>query len=151
MTTSVCFEKQLDLSKSCSYTHTIIGAIYCSSVIFVAMINPPPTKLKVQESQTTKTTKPKKKNIVRRKVQRYGDIIIEKITVVYVDIEESSTSENKKPITKDTIIAHFVKFLNENLDIMDTDKRFVDSYLVMDNCTIYKSHLMLGNTESGGY
>ena len=134
MATSVRSEKQLDPSKNCSASHTIIGAIHCSSIIFVAMRNPPPKKLKVQESQTMNTTKPKKK-LVRGKVQRDGDIIIE-VTVVYVDVEESSTSENKKPITKGTITAHFVKFMNEILDIMDTDKSFVDSYLVMDNCII---------------
>ncbi|KAI9263879.1 hypothetical protein EDC94DRAFT_494727, partial [Helicostylum pulchrum] len=66
--------------------------------------------------------------------------IIEDPTVVYVDIEESSTSENNKPIAKGTTAAHFMKFMNELLDIMDTDESLIGSYLVMDNCIIYKSH-----------
>lgn len=70
---------------------------------------------------------------------------------MYIDVEQSRISENKKPIAKGTTIAHFVKSMNELLDIMDTDESLVDSYLVIYNCTIYKSHPMIGNAESEGY
>jgi hypothetical protein len=53
--------------------------------------------------------------------------------------------------TKGTTTAHFVKFMNELLDIMDTDKSLAGSYLVMDNCTIHKLHPMIRKIESRGY
>lgn len=59
-------------------SRTIIGAIHGPSVVFVAMRNLSPKKLNVQESQTIKTMKPKKKNLIRGKVQRDGNIVTEK-------------------------------------------------------------------------
>jgi hypothetical protein len=37
-------------------------------------------------------------------------------------VEESTAIENNKPVAKDTTTAHFIRFINELLDIMDMDK-----------------------------
>ncbi|KAI9483374.1 MAG: hypothetical protein EXX96DRAFT_616361 [Benjaminiella poitrasii] len=39
----------------------------------------------------------------------------------------------------------FVKFMNELLGIMDMGERLMDSCLVMDSCTIHKSHRKMKN------
>lgn len=59
--------------------------------------------------------------------------------------------EETKPPSKGTTTAHFVKFMNELLDIMDMDESLKGRYLVMDNCTIHKSHPMMRKIESRGY
>lgn len=41
--------------------------------------------------------------------------------------------------------------MNELVGIIDTNESLIDSYIIMDNYTIYKSHAMIGNTESEGY
>ena len=48
-------------------------------------------------------------------------------------------------------MAHFIKFMNELLDIMDMDEGLKGSYLVMDNCTVHKSHPMIRKIEGRGY
>jgi hypothetical protein len=58
----------------------------------------------------------------KSKERRAGDIIIEEPTIEYVDVEESTVIENSKPVAKGTTTAHFVKFMNELLDIMDMDE-----------------------------
>ncbi|KAI7887966.1 uncharacterized protein EV154DRAFT_395056, partial [Mucor mucedo] len=65
--------------------------------------------------------------------------IIEEPTIEYVDVEERTTIENIKPIAKGTTTAHFVKLMNELLDIMNMDESLLGSYLAMNNCTIHKS------------
>ncbi|KAI9246041.1 hypothetical protein EDC94DRAFT_500354, partial [Helicostylum pulchrum] len=57
-------------------------------------------------------------------------------TIEYVEVEKEETN----PPSKGTTTAHFVKFMNELLDIMDMDESLKGRYLVMDNCTIHKSH-----------
>ncbi|KAI9261235.1 hypothetical protein EDC94DRAFT_495391, partial [Helicostylum pulchrum] len=47
--------------------------------------------------------------------------IIEEPTIEYVDVEENTVIENNKPIAKGTTTPHFVKFINELLDIIDMD------------------------------
>nr|CEG67169.1 hypothetical protein RMATCC62417_03636 [Rhizopus microsporus]CEG67172.1 hypothetical protein RMATCC62417_03639 [Rhizopus microsporus] len=74
-----------------------------------------------------------------------GDIVMEEPVVEYVDVVES---EPVKPAPKGTTTAHFIKFVNGLLDIMDTDRNLLGSYLVMDNCTIHKSHPMIRKIES---
>jgi transposase len=41
--------------------------------------------------------------------------------------------------------------MNELLDIMDLNENLKGYYLVMDNCTIHKSHPMIRKIESRGY
>jgi transposase len=41
--------------------------------------------------------------------------------------------------------------MNELLDIMDIDESLKSSYLVMDNCTIHKSHPIIRKIEGRGY
>jgi transposase len=141
----------VEIEKTRSPSHIIIGAIHCSSVIHVVMKKPPPKKQTGPKTQTSKTAKPKKRKLAGGKEQRAGDIIIEEPTIEYVDVEESTAIENNKPVAKGTTTAHFVKFMNELLDIMDMDESLMGSYLVMDNCTIHKSHPMIRKIESRGY
>ena len=97
-----------------------------------------------------KTAKQKKKKKACRR-QRAGDIITEKPTVEYVDVEKSIAIENNKPVAKGKATVHFVTSISELLDIMDMDKSLTGSYLVMDYCTIHKSHPMIRKIESRGY
>jgi hypothetical protein len=85
--------------------------------------------------------KSKKRKLAKGK-QRAGEIIIEKPVVEYVKVEHIDDTEANKspPPSKGTTTAHFIKFMNELLDIMDMDEGLKGSYLVMDNCTIHKSH-----------
>ena len=66
-------------------------------------------------------------------------------------MEESIAIENNKPVAKSTTTAHFVRLINELLDIMDMDESLMGSYLVMEYCTIYKSHPIIRKIESKGY
>ncbi|EPB87867.1 hypothetical protein HMPREF1544_05396 [Mucor circinelloides 1006PhL] len=75
---------------------------------------------------------------------------MEEPIIEYVDIAEG-TDESNKPVPKGTNTAHFVKFMSELLDIMDLDRSLMGSYLVMDNCSIHKSHPMFRKIESRGY
>jgi transposase len=66
-------------------------------------------------------------------------------------VEESTVIENNKPVAKGTTTAHFIRFINELLDIMDMDESLMGRYLVMDYCTIHKSHPMIRKNDSRGY
>lgn len=46
---------------------------------------------------------------------------------------------SNKPVAKGTTTAHFVKFINKPLDIMDMDGGMKGHYLVLDNASIHKS------------
>ncbi|KAG0743125.1 hypothetical protein G6F57_011185 [Rhizopus arrhizus] len=85
------------------------------------------------------------------KEQRAGDIIIEEPTIEYAGVEESTVIENNKPVAKGTTTAHFVRYINELLDIMDMDESLMGSYLVMEYCTIYKSHPTIRKIEGRDY
>jgi hypothetical protein len=66
-------------------------------------------------------------------------------------VEESTAIENNKPVAKGTTTAHFVRSISELLDIMNMDESPTGSYLVIDYCTIRKSHPMIGKIDSRGY
>ena len=66
-------------------------------------------------------------------------------------MEESTAIENNKPVAKGTTTAHFVRSISELLDIMDMDESLMGSYLVINYCTIHKSHPMIRKIESRGY
>ncbi|CEI96154.1 hypothetical protein RMCBS344292_10321 [Rhizopus microsporus] len=117
---------QAEIEKNRSPSYTIIGAIHCTSVIHV-MKKPPPKKQRGPKTQTSKTAKPKKRKLTESKEQRAGDIIIEEPTIEYVVVEERTDVENNKPVAKGTTTAHFVKFMNELLDIMDADESLMGS------------------------
>jgi transposase len=72
-------------------------------------------------------------------------------TPAQLEIMERTTTENIKPIAKSKTTAHFVKFLNKLLNVMGKDENLIGSYLVMDNCTIHKSHSMIRKIESRDY
>jgi hypothetical protein len=112
---------RVETEKTRSPSHTIMGAIHCTSVIHGVMDKLPPKKQRGSKTQTSKTAKPKKRKLAGGKEQRAGDIIMEEPTIEYVHVEESTAIENSKPVAKGTTTAHFVKFMNELLDIMDMD------------------------------
>jgi transposase len=140
----------VELEKTLAPSHTIIGAIHSSSVIHVAMKKPPPRKEKAPKSAANKSEKSKKRKLAKGK-QRAGEIIIEEPVVEYVKAEHIDDTEANKAPSKGTTTAHFIKFMNELLDIMDMDEGLKGSYLVMDNCTIHKSHPMIPKIEGRGY
>jgi hypothetical protein len=132
----------VELDKARAPSHTIIGAIHSSSVIHVAMKKTPPRKEKAPKPAASKSEKSKKRKLAKGK-QRAGEIIIEKPVVEYVEVESIDDKEANKTPSKGTTTAHFIKFMNELLDIMDIDESLKGSYFVMDNCTIHKSHPMI--------
>ncbi|KAG0740020.1 hypothetical protein G6F33_000267 [Rhizopus arrhizus] len=104
------------------------------------------------DEDALKTAKQKKRRkLAGGKEQRAGDNIIEEPIIEYVNVEKSTAIENHKPVAKGTTTAHFVRFINELLDIMDMDESLMDRYLVMDYCTIRKSHPMIRKIESRSY
>ncbi|EIE91082.1 hypothetical protein G6F55_000512 [Rhizopus delemar] len=54
-----------------------------------------------------------------------------------VDPEEEDLITDRK-VSKGTNTLHFIKFINELLDVMDKDEKFQNSYLVFDNVNIHK-------------
>jgi hypothetical protein len=69
----------------------------------------------------------------------------------YAGVEESTAIENNKSVAKGTTTAHFVRFISELLDIMDMDESLMNSYLVINYCTIHKSHPVIRKNDSRGY
>lgn len=114
------------------------------------MKKPPPKKEKPLKKKEAVVEK-KKRKLSKGKERAVGEIIIEEPTIEYVDIAEGNADENNKPIARGTTTAHFVKFMNELLDVMDLDESLKGSYLVMDNCSIHKSKPMIRKIESRGY
>ncbi|ORE17229.1 hypothetical protein BCV71DRAFT_181912, partial [Rhizopus microsporus] len=57
--------------------------------------------------------------------------------------EDDTSAVDAKLAPKGTTAAHFIKFINELLDIMDEDESLKGSYLVIDNASIRKSKPMI--------
>lgn len=57
----------------------------------------------------------------------------------------------KKPTSNGTTTTHFIKSMNELLDIMDFDENLKSIYIVIDYVLIHKSHPTIRNTERKGY
>lgn len=132
-----------------SPSHTIIGAIHCSSVIHVSLKKPPPKKDRVKKDDSTVA---QKKRIVNKGKKRTADeFIMEEPNIEYVDIVDATARTSAAPVAKGTTTGHFIKFMNEVLDIMDQDESLKGHYLVMDNCTIHKSKPMIRKIKSRGY
>ncbi|CEP09722.1 hypothetical protein [Parasitella parasitica] len=139
----------VEIPKTKAVSHTIIGAINASSILYVALKKPPPKK--EREKKTTAST-PKKRKVNKGKKRPVDDFIIEEPPIEYIDLPEDvgGGKEIAQP-PKGTTTAHFIKFMNELLDIMDLDEGLKGSYIVMDNCTIHKSAPMIRKIESRGY
>ncbi|CEP13855.1 hypothetical protein [Parasitella parasitica] len=107
---------------------------------------------KLSKPLASKKERSKKRKIATGKDQKEGNIVIEEPVVEYVEAgnQQDDRESNKAP-SKGTTTAHFIKFMNELLDIMDSDENFKGSYFVMDNCTIHKSHPMKRKIEGRGY
>lgn len=142
----------MKLEKTRSPSHTIIGAIHPSSVIHVALKKPLPRKEKPSKPLASKKERSKKRKLAMGKDQKNSGIVIEEPVVEYVEVgNKQDDGESNKPPPKGTTTAHFIKFMNELLDIMDSDEILKGSYFVMDNCTIRKSHPMIRKIEGRGY
>ncbi|KAG0933992.1 hypothetical protein G6F57_009403 [Rhizopus arrhizus] len=101
------------------------------------------------DEDALKTAKQKKRRkLAGGKEQRAGDNIIEEPIIEYVNVEKSTAIENHKPVAKGTTTAHFVRFINELLDIMDMDESLMDRYLVMDYCIIHQKKLSKSENDS---
>ncbi len=99
----------------------------------------------------SKSEKSKKRKLAKGKDQIVGEIIIEEPVVEYVEVESIDDKETNKPPPKGTTTAHFIKFMNELLDIIDMNEGLKGGCLVMDNSTIHKSHSMVRKIEASGY
>lgn len=141
----------VEIEKIRSPSHTIIGAIHSSSVIHVAIKKPPPRRGKATKPVASKSEKSKKRKLAKGKDQIVGEIIIEEPVVEYVEVESIDDKETNKPPPKGTTTAHFIKFMNELLEIMDTNEGLKGGCLVVDNSTIHKSHSMIRKIEGSGY
>lgn len=66
-------------------------------------------------------------------------------------ITRANAQDSSESISKGTITAYFIKFMNVLPDILDLNEDLKGSYLVMDNCTILKSKPMMRKIESRSY
>ncbi|KAI9252797.1 hypothetical protein EDC94DRAFT_488034, partial [Helicostylum pulchrum] len=66
--------------------------------------------------------------------------IVEEPATEYIDDnKKNSPQDSSESISKDTATAHFIRFMNALLDIMDLNEDLKGNYLAIDNCTIHKS------------
>jgi hypothetical protein len=111
---------KVTIPKTRSPSHTIIGAIHSSSIMHVTLKKPPPKKKKPQKKSAGGSQKKRKVN--QGKKRTADEFIAEEPTIEYVDIEENTPEDSNAPAAKGTTTAHFIKFMNELLDIMDLDE-----------------------------
>ncbi|KAG1092608.1 hypothetical protein G6F42_019158 [Rhizopus arrhizus] len=97
--------------KTRSPSHTIIGAIHSGSVLLV-QLRKPPSKKELLGQQT-----PKKRKTTIKGVKRAA----------------SPPPEDKANPPKGTTTAHFIKFINELLDVMDLDEKLKGCYLLRED------------------
>ncbi|KAL0080035.1 hypothetical protein F4703DRAFT_1932060 [Phycomyces blakesleeanus] len=107
----------VEVEKTRSPSHTIIGAIHSSSILHVAMKKPPPIRKKAQKFQINK-----------------------KPVLEYVEVESSDDREVNKPPSKSTTTTRFIKFMNEVLDSMGMDDL---SQRITDACNNKRSKQFL--------
>ncbi|KAG1448508.1 hypothetical protein G6F56_008922 [Rhizopus delemar] len=120
-------------------SHSVIGAIHSSAVLHVVLKKPPPKP----EKNTAAKKKRKGNSGKKRGVAETNDD--------EGNHEDDTSPVDIKPAPKGTTTAHFIKFVNELLDIMDEDESLKGSYLVMDNASIHKSKSMIRKIEARGY
>jgi hypothetical protein len=108
-------------------SHSVIEAIHSSAVLHVVLKKPPPKpELDTVAKKKRKGNSGKKRGVA----QTNDDEGTQEDDISVVDV---------KPAPKGTTTAHFIKFINELLNIMDEDESLKGSYLVMDNVSIHKS------------
>ncbi|CAO3611643.1 unnamed protein product [Mucor hiemalis] len=69
-----------------------------------------------------------------------------KRTVTEISTEDPEVDDDpadNEPTPKGTTTAHFIKFMNKLLSVMDRDETFKGSYIVIDNASLHKSKPML--------
>ncbi|ORE16503.1 hypothetical protein BCV71DRAFT_292177 [Rhizopus microsporus] len=118
--------------KARSSSHTVIGAIHSSTVMHIVMKKP------LSRRETESAKKKRKSNSGKKRAAAEID---------KADMSTENNDMSNKPVAKGTTTAHFVKFINDLLDIMDMDDGMKGRYLVLDN----KSKLMIHKIESRGY
>lgn len=115
-------------------SHTIIGAVSTKGVIHIALRKPPPPPAK-DTKKRARDNKGKKRAV----------------TAVEEEADTTTSDYSQKPPPKGTTSAHYTKFINELLDILDDMGDMKGSYLVMDNCSIHGSKLMQNKILRRGY
>jgi hypothetical protein len=126
-------------AKTRATSHSVIGAIHSSAVLHVVLKKPPPKpELDTVAKKKRKGNSGKKRGVA----QTNDDEGTQEDDISVVDV---------KPASKGTTTAHFIKFINELLNIMDEDESLKGSYLVMDNTSIQKSKPMIRKIEARGY
>ncbi|KAG0745976.1 hypothetical protein G6F57_000909 [Rhizopus arrhizus] len=93
----------------------------------------------------------RKRKVNKGKKRAAEEFIIEEPVIEHVDANEDNAQDHITPASKGTTATHFIKFMNDLLDIMGLDENVEGRYLVMDNCTIHKSKPMTRKIESRGY
>ncbi|KAI8880738.1 hypothetical protein K501DRAFT_190679 [Backusella circina FSU 941] len=119
-------------------THTILGAITADTVIHISLRKPAPLTPKPKKA---KTNKRKKKNVETGVVEEeQGD-----------ESADQKWPDDGNPAPKGTTSAHYIKFINEVLDIMDEFGTMKGCYLVIDNCSIHKIRYLQRKILRRGY
>lgn len=107
-----------------------MGSITADTVIHVVLRKPP-----------RPAPKPRKKKNDRRKKEDIEAEVIEENEREDESAEQSWLDDGKSA-PKGTTSAHYIKFINEMLDIMDEIGDMKGCYIVMDNCNIHKNKYM---------
>lgn len=138
---------KVTIPKTRSPSHTIIGVIHSSCIMHITLKKRHKKKLQNKSAGGSQ----KKKKINQEKKRTANKFIAEKPTIEYVDIEENTAEDSNAPAAKGTATAHFIKSMNELLDIIDLDESWQETYLAMDNCIIHKSKPMIRKIPSKRY
>lgn len=88
------------------------------------MLQSPPKKENAAKPSTSKSERSKKRKLAKGKDQRVGEIIFEEPDIEYVEFDNLDDKESNTSPPKGATTAHFIKFMNELLDIMDLGKKF---------------------------
>lgn len=145
--------------KTRAITHSVLGAIHNSAVMHVSL-RLPLRKPKAKK----KPTPPKKRKTNKDKgVKRAADEIDDEQEDEHDEQEQEQDQDNQvvdpeeedpitgRKVSKGTTTLHFIKFINELLDVMDKDEKFQNSYLVFDNVSIHKYDPLYRKIEQKGY
>ncbi|KAG2226178.1 hypothetical protein INT45_003323 [Circinella minor] len=89
-----------------------------------------------------------KKAIIKQPQTRAPTHTIIEISGENTEVNDDSADNNS---VKKGTTAHFVKFMNEVLAVLDAEEAFKGSYIVLDNTSIHKSKPMIRKIESKGY
>ncbi|KAG0777346.1 hypothetical protein G6F22_011935 [Rhizopus arrhizus] len=121
-------------------SHLVIGAIHSSAVLHVVLKKPPPKpELDTVAKKKRKGNSGKKRGVAETTNDDEGTK------------EDDTSVVDVKLAPKGTTTAHFIKFVNELLNIRDEDESLKGGYLVIDNASIHKSKPMIRKIKARYY